>query len=235
VSGIVTKKTFLEQEIIDQLPGFFALMSLESKYRLVNNNGSKWLGFKSADQMIDLSYCDVRCRVSEKAELSIGLDNIVKKRGSLKFIGYYSYFGDDWKIIVGEKVLLKNAQGEAAGLITRFNDFTSFNVVDISRFLLDSISRYQKINEKQFCYILEDICSDTPLSERQTECLFFLLRGKTAKEIAKILNISPRTTECHLEEIKYKLNCATKSELIEKAIASGYINIFPKSLMGRLK
>lgn len=56
------------------------------------------------------------------------------------------------------------------------------------------------------------------LSKREIECLYFLARGKTAKMIAKILTLSPRTVEYYIDNIKVKLNVRSKSELIDKFI-----------------
>lgn len=55
------------------------------------------------------------------------------------------------------------------------------------------------------------------LSKRQLECLWWLTRNKTAKEIAKILNLSHRTVEDYISQIKIKLTCSTKQELVEYA------------------
>lgn len=52
------------------------------------------------------------------------------------------------------------------------------------------------------------------LSIRQSECLYYLVRGMSAKQIAKILNLSHRTVEDYIESLKNKLNCDAKSELI---------------------
>jgi DNA-binding CsgD family transcriptional regulator len=68
--------------------------------------------------------------------------------------------------------------------------------------------------------------SPLSLSEKQEACLFLLIRGKTIKQIGKILKKSPRTIEGHLEAIKHKLNSSTKSQLIEKAMASGFFFTF---------
>ncbi len=55
------------------------------------------------------------------------------------------------------------------------------------------------------------------LSERQLDCLFYLVKGMTLKQIAKQLHLSPRTVEHHLEAIKNKWGCCDRSELISKA------------------
>ena len=52
---------------------------------------------------------------------------------------------------------------------------------------------------------------------RQTECLYYAMRGRTATQIAGILGLSPRTVEQHLEHIKIKLNVNSRSELIDYA------------------
>ncbi len=60
--------------------------------------------------------------------------------------------------------------------------------------------------------------SNKSISKREYQCLFFAAQGKTAKETAKILKISPRTIEIHLQNIKNKLHCKNKARLIEFSI-----------------
>ena len=65
------------------------------------------------------------------------------------------------------------------------------------------------------------------LSKRQSQCLYYVLRGKSAAAIAKILGLSPKTVEYYIDEIKNKMRCQNKSELIEKSIEKGYIEVNP--------
>lgn len=53
-------------------------------------------------------------------------------------------------------------------------------------------------------------------SKRQADCINLALKGKTAKEIARELNLSPRTVEEHLTIVKNKLDCLNKIQLISK-------------------
>jgi DNA-binding CsgD family transcriptional regulator/predicted ester cyclase len=55
------------------------------------------------------------------------------------------------------------------------------------------------------------------LSERERDCLKLLIQGKTAKDTAAILFVSPRTVEYYFENIKDKLNSLTKKELFSIA------------------
>jgi len=52
------------------------------------------------------------------------------------------------------------------------------------------------------------------LSSREYECLKGLAMGKTAKEISANLNISPRTVEAYISNLKNKTGYNSKSEMI---------------------
>ena len=54
-----------------------------------------------------------------------------------------------------------------------------------------------------------------PISSREGECLFYLIRGKSARETGVLLNLSQRTVEFYLATLKDKLNCRKKSEIID--------------------
>lgn len=64
----------------------------------------------------------------------------------------------------------------------------------------------------------------TGLTPRQREVLQLLVEGRSAKEIATILNISPRTAEFHKYRIMEDLGLKTATELIQYAIRHGIID-----------
>ncbi|MBV8732252.1 MAG: response regulator transcription factor [Acidobacteriia bacterium] len=57
-----------------------------------------------------------------------------------------------------------------------------------------------------------------PLSARQREVLQLIAEGRTMKEIAAILHISPRTAESHKYEIMQVLGLETTAQLVQYAI-----------------
>ncbi len=59
---------------------------------------------------------------------------------------------------------------------------------------------------------------DVPLTLRQREVLQLIAEGRTMKEVASILNISPRTAESHKYEIMKTLGLATTAALIQYAV-----------------
>lgn len=59
---------------------------------------------------------------------------------------------------------------------------------------------------------------DKLLTPRQREVLQLIAEGRTMKEAASILNISPRTAESHKYEIMQALGVRTVAELVQRAI-----------------
>jgi DNA-binding NarL/FixJ family response regulator len=57
-----------------------------------------------------------------------------------------------------------------------------------------------------------------PLTPRQREVLQLIAEGRTMKEVASILNISPRTAESHKYEIMQSLGVRTTAELVQYAV-----------------
>ncbi len=62
------------------------------------------------------------------------------------------------------------------------------------------------------------------LSSRQREVLQLLCEGKLAKEVAGILNISPRTVEFHKYKMMEVLHIDTFAELVQFAVKHGIVS-----------
>jgi DNA-binding NarL/FixJ family response regulator len=64
----------------------------------------------------------------------------------------------------------------------------------------------------------------TELTPRQRDVLQLIAEGKSAKEIASVLNISPRTAETHKYKIMDELGIKTNAELVQYAIRHGLVS-----------
>lgn len=69
---------------------------------------------------------------------------------------------------------------------------------------------------------------------REAQVMVQLMHGKTISAVAAVLELSPRTIEFYVKNMKTKLACRTKSELIGKVFASDFVrNInFMASILG---
>jgi len=82
----------------------------------------------------------------------------------------------------------------------------------------DLIRTYQKEGSPE-----KNLCKK--ISPRQREILQLLAEGKTAKEIASILNISTKTVEFHKYKMMGQLNIKTSAELVSYAMKHGIISV----------
>ena len=69
------------------------------------------------------------------------------------------------------------------------------------------------------------------LTIRESECLFYLCRGYTARETSERLKISVRTVEFHLNNIKDKMGYRSQASLITYTIQTDMISMIPLSLL----
>ncbi len=69
------------------------------------------------------------------------------------------------------------------------------------------------------------------LSIRESEVLFFLMEGLTAREISMFLMRSKRTVEHHIERMKEKMACHTKDQMASLGRFLQYHQSIPKRLV----
>jgi DNA-binding CsgD family transcriptional regulator len=63
------------------------------------------------------------------------------------------------------------------------------------------------------------------LTRRERDCLILTGRGKSEKEVAQKLDISPNTVRVHIENIKRKLGAENKSHALILSLLSGETEI----------
>lgn len=73
-----------------------------------------------------------------------------------------------------------------------------------------SLEKNQLINLKKITLNDKEII----FTKREFDCINSLMNGLSAKQTAYQLNISTRTVECHLENIRRKTKCRTKIALV---------------------
>jgi LuxR family transcriptional activator of conjugal transfer of Ti plasmids len=64
-----------------------------------------------------------------------------------------------------------------------------------------------------------------PLTERELECLYYAVAGKSAKETARALGVGPRTVDEYLERARAKLQVKTSLAAATVAIRNGWLDV----------
>jgi DNA-binding NarL/FixJ family response regulator len=79
-----------------------------------------------------------------------------------------------------------------------------------------------RIRQKQWLSEMKAPAS-THLSRREWQVFLCSIMGYTAGAMASLLNISTKTAESYLAEVKSKLECSSRVELFAKAIEFGVV------------
>ena len=97
------------------------------------------------------------------------------------------------------------------------------NLQDTDIFIekMEDSAEKKPIAEPKVIYPLAEPYDHLYLTEREAECIYCLLQGKTIKSTGILLNLSARTVEFYLKNIKTKLKLRTKSAITQQL---GYLD-----------
>jgi two-component system response regulator NreC len=113
-------------------------------------------------------------------------------------------------------LLKDSAAADLIGAIQAISQGKSFFSPKVSRILAEDYVRVLKQKGAVDTYDL--------LTSREREILQLLAEGKTNKDVATALNISPYTVETHRSHILQKLNLHNSAELVLYAVRKGIIS-----------
>jgi DNA-binding CsgD family transcriptional regulator len=220
----------LNEHSIWQLPFFMVIKDVNSKFLAISKLCANLVGFSELDDAIDITDYDLKCGASESADIFRALDkSAIDKKQTHMNISINRYADGNVHFHLGIKNPLINNDGKITG--------TSSLCLDMDRQSINNLLLYGTITDYNVAKSLGKTYSiDAPfqkynLSKRESECLFYWLRGKTAKDIAAIMQLSPRTIETFLDRVKNKLGCFTKAEVFDKAHAEDLFSAIPSTLL----
>jgi DNA-binding NarL/FixJ family response regulator len=113
-------------------------------------------------------------------------------------------------------LLKDSAAADLIGAIQAISQGKSFFSPKVSRILAEDYVRVLKQKGTVDTYDL--------LTSREREILQLLAEGKTNKEVAAALNISPYTVETHRSHILQKLDLHNSAEIVLYAVRKGIIS-----------
>lgn len=212
---------------IRHISGYSIIKDLQSKYLKISEKMAELIGLPGRFDGFGLTDYTVNHEIVKYADMFVAQDKELISSGS-NISGFYSIeFNGMIRPLFFNKYFIKNHHGENVAIVAQTIDLTSSN---LSNGILDLINNNQKIYADENLYLTNRSYTDIDLSIRQSQCLFYLLKGYTNKEIARLLSLSPRTIEHYVDTIKDKMKCRNKGELIAKAIDKGYLSIIPPGI-----
>ena len=219
--------------ILEQIPSLILLMDKDSNFIYANQYTVTLFGYKELSQMIGLNAYGMRCPAVESAPDFIAQDRqVLQAQTALTILDFHIYADKSNKIFLTKKT--PYYQNEIlAGTICQCTEIYSQALQNLCNTLVTQDQRYKKTKQLGGSYTPGIASLDNILTPREKDCLFYLLRGQTMKQVAAYLKISARTVEYYLENMKTKLACNKKSELIEYGISAGYLSYIPDELIKR--
>lgn len=213
---------------VSQLPGLFLVKDVNSRIIGISKQFATILGYDKIDHALGQFDIEVPSSSSELHREFIEQDQQIfktqKKLSTLDFIKYST----GWMMVHNQVIPCLDANSN--DMCTFCNTIEIENNSQIYR-MFWSLYKIDKSfldsKTKNISYTLDNHLATSIFTERQLQCVFFLLRGKTAKQIGKILGVSHRTIEEHFDKIKNKLGCKTRSQVVEKAIDMGLLYMLP--------
>ncbi len=231
----MSEKNMFEADTLAKMPGLLAIKNADFRIIAITSALANLCGWKNPENAIGRIDYDIPSKVSESASDFLKIDKLalsssVNKLQAMQILSYET----GWKAMLTERQVVKTEDG-LEKLYIQAIDVTNQHLVKGMLVLGKLDSKKVNSKNKQVNYIISYDHHAFSLTEKQELCLFFILRGKTMKEIAAVLNISTRTVEDYINILKDKLNCYSKSQLIEKAIDNGLFYHLPRSLLERIE
>lgn len=196
--------TLLVDDHIIFSDGLEKLLNDSGQFKVIGkfNNTNTFLKTINKDQNPQLLILDI-----EMPELN-GLDLIKKIRPAYPSL----------RIVIlsmhEESAYIREArQSGANGYLLKSIDSNSL-ISELFR-IMSGANIFPEVSEKEK--------ASSPLSEQETRILNYIAEGRSSKEIAQSLDLSPLTVQAHRRNILKKLNINNTAELIKIAISRGFI------------
>jgi DNA-binding CsgD family transcriptional regulator len=222
-------------ELLRQIQGIIFVLGHDSKIIYSNSATAKLCGFDKTDSMLGNDASQLPCPVAESAPDFFQQDQyVLSTQKSLTLLDMHVYANGEGKIFLSKKspFYLDN---KLVGVLCLGTELTSDTIANACGVLIMEdkkfIAKKSRYNDRS--YTVGNAISNCGLSARELDCLFYMVRGKTMKETAKALSISPRTVETHVEQIKVKTQLQSRGEIVDYAISSGYLNYIPQSYFAK--
>lgn len=209
---------------------------LEHRVVGANQYTANTVGLNKLNDLIEdpLYYGELPCKAKFLADSFIKEDKQVGNNFEIvNTIARVGYAKNEFKLLLSEKIPLVNRNRELIGYSCSSINITNSQFVNLHPLLNELNSA--PVTQGQFSLILKDKYTDMDLSSRETECLFYFMRGNSCSRIANILNLSRRTIEMYIDNVKHKMHCQNKQELIENSISRGFTSIIPKKILNRFE
>jgi len=213
------------RDYIDEQPYPVIYKDEQCVFQYVNTAYCHLIGLHQPLEIIGGTAYDLPCGAAASAGMFEEQDRHVMSSGKeLKVLNIHPFADGEWRVQLNTKKPWFDENKNISGMLCEGIDITNAYTMAVST----QLAKFT--GQRQNSYAMTDEDGAVSLSPRESEVLFLILRGKTAKLAATVLGLSYRTVQHHIESLKTKLDVDSKIDLIDAAIARGYMSQLPISM-----
>lgn len=218
--------------MFEQFEGVIALTDKNNRCVYANDYTAKLFGYKNSQDIIGVDPYDMPCPAVESAEQFIDQYNYVfQTQKPLLVFDVHQYADQKHHFFITKKTpILDPLNNQFTQIMTTCNEINSQILYQMFAQLKNQRQYFEETVSKNISFYIGQLPSNSHLSHRELECLYHLVHGKSQKEIAYVMKLSPRTVESYFENIKNKLDIYNRSQLIEYAINLGLLQFIPEDV-----
>ncbi len=196
-------------------------MDLESRLQIINDTALSICGWLSSKEAVNRTVSDVFKK--DDVELTLAHDRAVVQNQTMIIRDHTSFrIKDELGVdLVCFKFPWYNENNLLIGIFGYTIPISPNNISVMS--LSDALTKICKMGllVPEYSKLSNNACKSkyiNKLSKREKECFYHLSKGKTNKKIASLLQLSPKTIEHYIENMKFKLDITSLPQLRENAI-----------------
>ena len=213
----------------DLLPGIWCIVDTQSQYVYYNRAYAELVGVghKPLDYLLGKTVAAMLCNAAKCAPLFWEEDHLViSSKKMVRVLNAIQMADGLWKVLQIDKQPIINTYGDVEGIIFHLIDQSANHLLALAL----SIAKETPLDKSKPGTLvnLGSTPEDIKLKPKESECLFYLTRGFSYKEIAAAQDITYRTVVDHIERLKLKFKAVTTTDLISKALAAGYPGSVPQ-------
>lgn len=220
------------QNMINALPYPAGYKDKNSVFAYANSQYANIVGLKDAAEIVGRTAYDMPAKISECAFLFHEQDKKVIDTGKhMVLFGIHPDQEGKFKAYKFIKIPLRDGDKKTVGTFLSGEEITNQTTYALSSFIK---KMPLEVNGKLFlengCYLVGTEHASIDMDERNHEILFYMLHGKQHTFIADVLGILPKDVDGHINQLKQKFDASSLSELKDKALDAGFLQILPASI-----
>jgi DNA-binding CsgD family transcriptional regulator len=225
------------KKTLNTLPGIWCVVDNKSRYVFYNK---AFRIFFEVDQLeedflIGKTRDKLPDNINKPIERFLYTDKMaLKSKKDVRAIHTYIGKNREWVVVEVIKRPILNCNGEVEAIVIRYIDQTSNHHLDLAMAIAKKV--HQQNNESLGVKILilnNKKCMK--LKPKESECLFYIMRGVSYRQISEVQKVSYRTVVEQVQRLKLKFNASTRGDLLIKALSSACFINAPASMFNKSK